>query len=124
VGRRATQAAVEEALRVGARPVVREMRSVLVACYLVLRRVCSSRRCFFDRDEFKVLEIVVLRHELAVLRRQVAGPELMSADRVFLAPGVQNSARLAESDSLQEESASSTARPGRLTHSEPFVWGA
>jgi hypothetical protein len=36
-------------------------------------------------EEFKELEIVVLRHERASLRRQVARAALRSADRTFLA---------------------------------------
>jgi putative transposase len=54
-------------------------------CYLVLRRVLQLAALRLRSNEFKELEIVVLRHELAVLRRQVARPELMPADRVFLA---------------------------------------
>jgi putative transposase len=58
---------------------------VLSLCYLVLRRVLPLAALRLRSDEFKELEIVVLRHELTVLRRQLARPQLTSADRVFLA---------------------------------------
>jgi putative transposase len=54
-------------------------------CYLLVRRVLQLAVLRFRSDEFKELEIVVLRHELAVLRRQLARTELRPADRVFLA---------------------------------------
>jgi hypothetical protein len=54
-------------------------------CYLVLRRLPQLAALRLRSEEFKELEIVVLRHELGVLRRQLARPELRPSDRVFLA---------------------------------------
>ena len=53
--------------------------------YLALRRVLELVALCFRSTEFKELEIVVLRHELAVLGGQAGRLELASADRVFLA---------------------------------------
>jgi putative transposase len=54
-------------------------------CYLAPRCLLQLALLRPRSEEFKELEIVVLRHELAVLRRRVARPELRAADRVFLA---------------------------------------
>ena len=53
--------------------------------YLLAWRVLAVVMLRFRKDHSKELEIVVLRHELAILRRQVARPELKDVDRVFLA---------------------------------------
>ncbi len=53
--------------------------------YLVVRRGLQLAALRFRSSEFKELEIVVLQHELSVLRRQIGRPELKAADRVFLA---------------------------------------
>jgi putative transposase len=52
--------------------------TTLLRLLQLVARACRSK-------EFKELKIVVLRHELAILRRQVARPALRSADRTFLA---------------------------------------
>jgi hypothetical protein len=53
--------------------------------YLALRRVLQLLALSLRSNEFKELEILVLRHELALLRRQAACPRLDPADRAFLA---------------------------------------
>jgi putative transposase len=57
----------------------------LSLCYLVLRRVLQVAVWRFRSDDLKELEIVVLRHELAILRRRTRHPALTWTDRLFLA---------------------------------------
>ena len=54
-------------------------------CYLAFRCVLRLVLLRPRSTEFKELEIVVLRHQLAVLRRQADRPQLTTSDRVFLA---------------------------------------
>ena len=53
--------------------------------YVAFQHVLQVVFLLFRSTECKELEIVVLRHELAVLRRQVERPAFQPADRWFLA---------------------------------------
>jgi putative transposase len=57
----------------------------LSLCYVVLRWVLQLATLRVRSNDFKDLEIVVLRHELAVLRRRTRRPAMMSTDQLFLA---------------------------------------
>src|SRR6266508_5929421 len=57
----------------------------LVFAYWVVRRLFELLILFGRSERAKEVEILVLRHELQVLRRQVGRPRLRSADRVLLA---------------------------------------
>jgi hypothetical protein len=53
--------------------------------YLVVGRVLGFLVLLGRGDRAKEIEILALRHQLAVLRRQVNRPDLRDGDRVLLA---------------------------------------
>lgn len=63
------------------------LEEVIVLAVLLPRAAARSALAAlrFRSDEFTELEVVVLRHELAVLRRQLARPELSPPNRVSVA---------------------------------------
>jgi transposase InsO family protein len=59
---------------------------VLVSfCYLGLRRLLQIAALRVRSNDFKELQIVVRRHEVAILQRQRKRPALTTIDRLFLA---------------------------------------
>ena len=54
-------------------------------CYMVLRWVLQLATLGLRSNDCKELEIVVLRHELDILRRRTRRPRMTWTDRLFLA---------------------------------------
>ena len=54
--------------------------------YLIFARLCSWLVLLGRSPASKNAEFLVLRHEVAVLRRQIARPKLDWADRAVIAP--------------------------------------
>ena len=53
-------------------------------CYVLLRWLLEFVVLRVRSKELKELEIVVLRHELAILRRKTRRPAITAVDRLFL----------------------------------------
>src|SRR5207247_9106542 len=66
-------------------PTRRLLREGLSFTYWVVRRLFELLILLGRSERAKELEILVLRHELQVVRRQVGRPRLRSTDRVLLA---------------------------------------
>jgi hypothetical protein len=62
---------------------------LLSVAYVALQRILQLVSRLFRSADSKELEIVVLRHELAILRRQTHRPTFRPADRWFLAAASQ-----------------------------------
>ena len=58
---------------------------LLWLCYLICRRVLQLAILRCHSDGCKALEIIVLRHELAILRRRTRRRAMTTVDRLFLA---------------------------------------
>jgi putative transposase len=58
---------------------------LLSLCYALVRRVLQGAVWRWRSEAVTALEVVVLRHELAILRRQTKRPTLTMVDRLFLA---------------------------------------
>src|SRR5919197_70438 len=66
-------------------PVCWRLPLLLSSLYVVVCRLLELLVLFGRSDRAKELEILVLRHELAILRRQVGRPRFESHDRLVLA---------------------------------------
>src|SRR5437773_4602087 len=66
-------------------PIQRLLAEGFTLAYWLLRRLLELLLLLAGSEQRKEVEILLLRHELQVLRRQVARPQLRPADRVVLA---------------------------------------
>ena len=71
-------------------------RVIFTLVYLIARSVPGLLAMQFRRDLSKDAELLVLRHENAVLRRHVARVRYEAADRAWLCAGTAHTAQVLE----------------------------
>jgi putative transposase len=71
--------------RIGRRLAAREAQVLVSFLYVLLRWLLELIALRVRSSELKELEIVVLRHEVAILRRKTRRPAITTVDRLFLA---------------------------------------
>jgi putative transposase len=91
----------------------------LSVSYVAIQRILQLVSLLLRSTEFKELEIVVLRHQLAVPRRQVRRPAFRPADRLFLA-AVSRRLPPARLTSFLITTASPISRPGQKPLTLPW----
>jgi len=90
------------------------IRLLVSLLYWVLRRLLELSALRLRSERSKELEILVLRHQLHVLQRQVARPRLRPADRLLLAARpLAAAAGLVVVSSLAGDAAALASRAGR-----------
>jgi hypothetical protein len=93
----------------------------LAFAYWVVRRLFELLVLFGRSERAKEVEILVLRHELQVLRRQVGRPRLRPSDRALLAalsqvlPQARRLSFLVQRRHFSAGIARSSAAAGRMT---------
>ena len=58
---------------------------LFASLYALIRLIIGIGKCRFASEDELLAEVLALRHEVAILRRQVTRPDLFPVDRLILA---------------------------------------
>ncbi|GAA0436800.1 hypothetical protein Acor_50590 [Acrocarpospora corrugata] len=83
----------------------------MVWSYVIVRHLAAGLVLLARSNGAREVEIMVLRHEVAVLRRQIARPLLQPADRMWLAADEHEPVHAHGSDRLRDPVTSPLSSP-------------